>query len=355
MLMPGTSSAFPFGTLSSETERRISMDMRTLRYFVTAAQERNITRAAAVLKMSQPPLSNQIRQLEAEYGTELFIRSRQGLTLTETGRILYKRACQILELADRTREEIQSYEKELSGNLVIGCVEGHAPYLIARWISGFKEEFPLVHYTLRCSGTDEISDQLQHHLIDLAVIAAPYNQELLQGFTVSTQPWTAILSNSHPLAAKEGKAIRLADLADEPLIIPERESRVRAIEHWFEEAGIAPQFLCRTSNYTNALSLAEQNVGICIFPQTTYAPSPYVTVKMITDPPRKAEYVLVYAKDQVLSEQAAAFRDYVEDYLAENQADSIQSGSTGSRHHRGSNFHERKEEEFPLPPDTVLL
>ena len=91
------------------------MDLRNLRYFVTVAEELNITRAAAVLKMSQPPLSNRIKQLEENLGTTLFIRRKRGLQLTSTGKILYKRARQVLELADHTREEINEAAGIISG------------------------------------------------------------------------------------------------------------------------------------------------------------------------------------------------------------------------------------------------
>ena len=317
------------------------MDFKSLKYFVTVARELNITRAAAILNMSQPPLSNQIRLLEQEYGTQLFIRSKQGLTLTDTGKILYKRARQILELAERTHEEVASFEQTISGSLVLGCVEGRAPFLMARWITGFKDEFPLVTYTLRNGSTDDIMDQLSHHLIDLAVVASPYNQELLYGFPVNAQPWVAIIPKEHPLALREGRQIRLAELAGEPLIIPERESRGRAIEQWFEAQQITPHFLCRTSNFITAVSLVEQQAGIGMFPQSTYTPNPHTVTKLITDPPKKIEYVLVYAKDHPLTETARAFKEFIEDFMSEDRLHS-------------SRF-QTKEEEFSLPPEADIL
>ena len=317
------------------------MDFRTLTYFVTVARELNITRAAALLQMSQPPLSKQISLMEQDYGTKLFIRSKQGLKLTDTGKILYKRALQILELAERARDEVTGFENELSGHLVLGCVEGRAPFLLSRWICGFRDEFPLVTYTLRNGSTDEIMDQLIHHLIDLAVVAAPYNQELLDGFPVSVQPWVAMIPAEHPLAKIEGAQLPLSRLQGEPLIVPERHSRVAAIERWFESQNIQPLILCRTSNYVNAVSLVEQGAGICIFPQSTYTPNPHIVTKLIIDPPKKAEYVLVYPRDHSLSEAAGAFREYVNDFLLEDRIHSARFRT--------------KEMEFELPEDAQML
>ena len=77
------------------------MDFKSLYYFTVVAQELNITRAAKILNISQPPLSSHIHSLEEEFGTQLFIRSKTGLSLTATGSLLYKRAKQVLELALR--------------------------------------------------------------------------------------------------------------------------------------------------------------------------------------------------------------------------------------------------------------
>ncbi len=317
------------------------MDFRSLRYFMVVAEELNITRAAGLLKMSQPPLSNRIKQLEQDLGTTLFIRKRNGLILTPTGEILYKRARQMMELSERTREEIIGFEKELSGNLILGTVEGRAPFLLARWISGFRDEFPLVTYNVRHGGSDDILEQLYHHLIDIAIIASPYNHELLEGFSVGTQPWVAIMPCEHPLAKKEGRQISLSELKGEPLILPERTSRLESIEQWFSEQGMVPNMICRLSSYINAVALVEQGVGICIFPQTTYSPNPYVVTKLITDTPKYAEYVLVYLKDHPLSELAQSFVDYVKDFQEEKRIHTTRFMT--------------KEEEFAMPENATLL
>ena len=86
------------------------MDLRALKYFVTAAEEMNMTRAAERLGMSQPPLSSQIKGLEQELGVQLFIRGKRRLQLTDAGALLFRRAKQILELSEQTELEMHSLE-----------------------------------------------------------------------------------------------------------------------------------------------------------------------------------------------------------------------------------------------------
>ena len=302
------------------------MELRQLRYFLTVAQELNITRAAERLNMSQPPLSNQIRGLEEELGVTLFVRGKRRLTLTEEGSFLLQRAAQLLDLEDKTRQELTTMKDGISGKLCLGMVEGRAPYLCARWIAGFR---------------DDVLDRLRRGLADLAVIAAPYDSEHLEGIPVGQEPWVTMIPKDHPLAKQPGNELPLKSLVGCPLIVPSRKSRVEAIHEWFGEIGAEPDILCEMSNYMDAVALVEQGVGLSIFPQTTYTPNDLLVSKVITQPARKAEYVLVWEREHRLSPLMEAFVDYVRDFL---QEDMIHSQRFRAR-----------EEEYALPGNTVSL
>ena len=298
------------------------MDLRSLRYFVTVVEELNITRAAEKLNMSQPPLSNQMKGLEEELGTQLFIRGKRHLTLTEAGAVLYRRAQQLLELSEQTQEEIRSLEG-LSGKLNIGLVEGRAPYLLSRWISGFRMEFPQVSFNLWNGSGDDVLDRLHHGLADLALVAAPYNTELLDGFPVAREPWTAIMSVRHPLAQEEGDCLPLKKLAGQPLFIPSRRSRIEAVRSWFREVGEEPVIAGELSSHIDAVALAEQNVGICIFPMTTYNDSDLVVKKVIVESERQIEYVLLWNRNHQQKELEQEFVNFVQDCLEEEQKGNV--------------------------------
>ena len=295
------------------------MDLRTLRYFTVAAQELNITRAAQKLHMSQPPLSHQLRLLEEELGAPLFVRGKRRLQLTEEGAALLRRANELLDLAEKARQEIREMKNGIAGTLDLGMVEGRAPFLCARWIAGFRDEFPLVRYRLWNGSSDDVLDRLQKGLADLAVIAAPYDTEHLDGFVVGEEPWVAILPRANPLAALPGDSIPLARLVGQPLIVPSRRSRIQAIRQWFGEIGAEPEILCEMSNYLDAVALTEQGVGVSIFPQTTYTPNDLVVSRVIIGPARRAQYVMVRLRDRRPTALAQAFLDYVQDFLAEDR------------------------------------
>ena len=297
------------------------MDLRSLHYFSVVAEELNFTRAAQRLSISQPPLSNQIHKLEEELGTLLFIRGGRSLQMTEAGKLLYRRAAQLLDLAERTQEEVSSLALGLSGTICLGSVAGLAPFLAARWLAGFREEYPLVRFEIVNGSSDDIIDQILRGIIELGVIAAPYDSEHLEGIAVGDEPWCAILSDQHPLAAQREKPLPLKELAGYPLIVPHRHSRIDEIRSWFQQAGAEPAIIGEHSNFVDALAMAHANVGISIFPQTTPEPMPGIVCRRIVDPSHRARYFLVHKRNTSMSELSQAFLDYVTDALEEAALD----------------------------------
>ena len=301
------------------------MDLRGLHYFSVVAEELNFTRAAQRLCMSQPPLSNQIKALEEELGTPLFLRGGRTLQLTEAGKVLYRRASQLLDLAERTQEEVSSLAMGLSGTLCLGSVAGLAPFLAARWLAGFREEYPLVRFEIVNGSSDDIIDQIQRGYIELGLIAAPYDDEHLEGIPVGDEPWCAIMSRRNPLAAEPEKPLPLKELAGQPLIVPPRRSRVDEIRSWFQQAGAEPTIIGEHSNYVDVLAMASADVGISIFPQTAPETMPGIVCRRIVEPSHQARYLLVRKRNTSISELSQAFLDFVTDDLQE------QSGKTLDR------------------------
>ncbi|MBQ7564725.1 MAG: LysR family transcriptional regulator [Lachnospiraceae bacterium] len=293
------------------------MDLRQIRYFLTVAEELNITHAAEKLLISQPPLSRAIMDLEEELGCTLFIRGKRHLTLTPEGLALKRRGQQMLALADMTKEEISEMENGISGTLYLGLVEGAGPFLAAQWLKGFKALYPNVTYELWNGNADDLTDRLKEGLIDLAITMEPFNQEILAGFRVAEEPWVAILPGDHPLAKKKNKTISLSELQSIDLIIPSRRSRRSEISEWFKDCGGEPVYRVVVAHSSNAVELSAYGIGAAIFPASAgknLSKDVNVVVKEIR-PLIKAVYLLAWDKDRLPGSLAAKFVEFVRNSL----------------------------------------
>jgi len=295
------------------------MDIRTLYYFVTIAEELNITKAAEKLCMSQPPLSSQMKALEDELDTILFIRGKRRLQLTDSGKLLYRHAKEILSLVNKTKEEIRAMDKGMRGKIAIGLVEGSAPIIAAEWIERFASKHKNVEFKVVDGNSDELIQKLRSGLIDMAVITSPCDNTLLNSFKVGQEKMTAFMSKDNPLASIEGNTIDLVLLKDKPLIIPSREAMNTMIYKWFKEIHAEPRIVCRMDNYLDVAALAGRNVGISIFPKTSYILNDRIIAKEIVNPERYVEYLFVWLKDKPLSLLDEAFIDHIKAIIEEQK------------------------------------
>ena len=289
------------------------MELRHIRYFLTVAEEGSFTKASEKLCIAQPPLSRQIRDLEEELGSDLFIRKSKGLILTEAGERFLQYASRIRQLADQSLEDIREMNEGLTGTLYLATVEGYAPALFAGWIASFKEKYPLVGYELWNGNSDDVVKRIQTGLSDIAVITAPYDEEGLDGKIIYREPWVAMIPAGHPLAKETKKNyIKLEKLAPYELIIPSRQSRKQEIENWFKPFGLEPKFFCRIAHVVNAYELTASGAGIAIYPAAAarYV-SDDVVIKRIKDPDVYANYVLVRSAERQLSKVADEFWNHI--------------------------------------------
>ena len=294
------------------------MDIRILNYFVVVAEELNITRAAEKLCISQPPLSNQIKALEKELNTTLFIRGKRHLQLTESGKLLYRQAKEILSLVDKSSNEIKSLSNGMNGTIYIGLVEGSAPNIAASLIASFLQKYPGISFRIVDGNSDELIEKLRSGIINLAIITSPCDQTLLNSFSVGKEKMTAFMSKNNPLAKKPGNSISLSDLKNKPLIIPSRDAIVNMIYSWFKEIKSEPKIVCKMDNYLDVAALAGKDIGISIFPKTSYVLNPQIVAKEIINSGRDIEYLFVWLKGKPLALIDETFVSHVQDAFKEN-------------------------------------
>lgn len=193
------------------------MDIRVLNYFVTIAQEKNITRAADRLLVTQPTLSRQIKDLEEELGVVLFHRSSRELQLTEDGQYLYNRALEILTLVNKTEENL-TRKGDIGGDLFIGTAETASFDLIAQASRSMLELYPQVHLHFQAGNADMVYEGLDNGTLDFGLIFGRKIPNKYQSLKLPSQDqWGLLLPKDHPLTKQS--TVSLADAAAYPLIV----------------------------------------------------------------------------------------------------------------------------------------
>ncbi|MCF0145519.1 MAG: LysR family transcriptional regulator [Eubacterium sp.] len=289
------------------------MDLRQIRYFITVADEGNITKAAQKLHLSQPPLSRALMDLEEELGCELMIRGKRRITLTPEGLALKRRGEQLLSLADMTKSELSEMKKGISGTLYLGHVDSNGPSLAAAWIESFKKDYPNVSYNLWCGTVDDLTDRLKAGLIDLAITMSPSSSDLLDGIPVYSENWVAIIPGAHTLGKSKKTYVTLPELIENDLIISSRRSREEEIRGWFQDIDKEPHFIVKASHSSNAVRLVEHEIGIALFPASVAKSIPSETdviIKKIS-PAKTVDYRLSWDNEKHPNALAAKFIEHV--------------------------------------------
>jgi len=291
------------------------MDIRTLSYFVVVAEELNITRAAEKLNMSQPPLSSQMKALEYELNTTLFIRGKRKLELTDSGQLLYRRAKEILNLTDKAAAEIISMSKGMTGTISLGLVEGMAPEIASEWFAEFMKEHPLIRFRILDGNSDDLVEKLRSGLISMAVITSPFDQQLLNSFNVGSEKMVALISKEHPLARSDKEQVTIEELKNESVIVPSRQATIDMIYRWYRKVHSEPKIVCEMDSYLDAAALAGKNVGISIFPKTAHIPNTSIVEKELAGDDKNVEYYFVWRKGHPLPTIEEKFIDFIKEWL----------------------------------------
>lgn len=287
------------------------MKLHVLRYFIAVAQERSITRASEVLHVTQPTLSRQLRELEAEMGCELFRRDAHSITLTDDGWFLLHRAQEIVDLADRTQQELAGGRSELSGTIALGCTESQGFHALADYMGAFLAQHPHVCFDLHTDYTDTVQEHIESGVIDLALLAANVDTS---GYGYVPLPqadrWGVLVRRDAPLATRP--SVALADIAGEALILPRRAQSLGNIMNWFGRNRPDLRVVATYGLLSNAVLLVEHGVGVavCLDGAIGVRGSEQCCFVPLT-PAHTQQSILAWRRGRVLGPAAAAFVEMV--------------------------------------------
>lgn len=292
------------------------MDIKDLQYFLAVAEEGTITGAAAKLRMAQPPLSRQMKELEEELGTTLFIRGKRHIRLTEEGIFLRQQAGEILSLMEKTTGQLSRMGSTSGGLISIGVTESCGAGVLSDMIEGFHRQYPGIRYNIWCGNGDEINQRLDKGLADLGIVREPFRTEKYESALIKTEAWIALMSRDHPLASRDGDPILLSQIADSPLIIPSRLPLQEEINGWFRQIAREHHILCLYNTLSCIIPLVERNVAVAICPEAVrhFTDRQRLVCRQLTQPEHISKLLLVRRRNQLMPAAAGCFWNYARDF-----------------------------------------
>jgi DNA-binding transcriptional LysR family regulator len=246
------------------------MELRHLRYFVAVAEERHFGRAAERLHMAQPPLSQQIRRLEAELGATLLHRTTRSVELAPAGEVLLVRAREILAAADAATEDTRRAARGEFGRLAVGFT-GSATYaLLPQLAAALRRALRGVVLDLRGELlTPAQVVGLREGTLDLGLLRPPVRERELAVEVVGREPLVAVLPEAHPLAAAH--AVPLEELSGEPFVVYPSHFRSvvhDAVEETCAAHGFLPHVALEVSETSTLVSFVAAGLGVSLVPES---------------------------------------------------------------------------------------
>lgn len=213
------------------------MNLSQLHIFKTVADKKSFSGAAQALFISQPAVSMHIKSLEDHFGTRLFDRNTQQVTITEAGRILYEYVEKILSLQDEAEKDISALTGCIRGTLSVGASFTVGEYVIPQVLGSFKKQHPQVRALLKVTNTEQIVKLVLKQALDLGLVESRVDNFELIAKPFMKDELIVLLPVDHPLAGK--KFILIDELVALPFILREQGSGTRKItEDRLKEAGI---------------------------------------------------------------------------------------------------------------------
>ena len=238
------------------------MELKTLRSFLAVAREGNVTRAACSLHITQPALSRQLSELERELGCELLVREARGVTLTDEGVLLRKRADEIVSLADRTELEIRTPAAQVEGDVWVGGGESQVVGIIAEVAARLAEEHPGIHLHLYSGNGNDVLERVDKGLLDFGLVMGHGPSGAYDSIEMPwSDHWGLLMRNDDPFASRSSLA--LDDLRERRLIVSSQSTAGSSSTSSFFEEGNFDVVATYTLLF-NASLLVERGVGVAV-------------------------------------------------------------------------------------------
>jgi len=245
------------------------VELRHLRYFLAVGEALNVTKAAARLRVAQPALSRQIRDLEDEIGVELLRRSPRGVTLTPEGKLFLEEVRQLLKHTDESIEKVRALARGEYGELHLGYLSLPTVELLPAALAAFQKALPRVTILLHDLSSNDLIARLRNATLELAVMVQPTGEHTagIEFETLRTYPWCVALTAAHPFARL--KSIAVEKLATEPVVSLRGNyysEYYRRLERLFASVSAKPCIAVACDSVSSMILEVEAGCGIALAP-----------------------------------------------------------------------------------------
>lgn len=241
------------------------MDVRSLRYFVETVRLNSFTQAALSQQVTQSTISKMIRQLEDEVGEPLLIRESRRFMLTDTGRVVYERAQDVLGAMRRLSREVLETQALNRGTLHVG-IPPMINLMFTQVLKTFREKYPQIHLTLHEDTGQEIEKQVAAGELEIGMTILPTDPELdLVSVQIASH---AVWAVGEPGTFRHKDTIRLDALRNTPLVLLKDDfALTRRLRREFQLAGFEPQIAAQSSQWDWTISMARAGMGLALLPE----------------------------------------------------------------------------------------
>ncbi|TJY41764.1 LysR family transcriptional regulator [Cohnella pontilimi] len=291
------------------------MDIRQLYYFREIVRQGGISKAAEVLHIAQPPLSQLLKKLEEDFGTTLIHRYRQKWELTETGELLFRYAEQTLKEMQDVRQRIQEIEQGITGVVSIG-VASVCTNILIDYVSLFRKQYPQIKINITTGNSDELLKKLNRKEIDIALLLRSDNIGQYRMEIINKQPFVVMIPKSW-LASFSSPNVTLEQIAKFPFILlgpMEGHSFHEILLETFHERNLKPNVVMECKDVTMVIELVSRELGLSIIPRMDYS-SPFLKNIMFLELEEikiDVEPAFLRLKDEPISKAAIQFWGIVE-------------------------------------------
>ncbi|MCA0939867.1 LysR family transcriptional regulator [Yangia mangrovi] len=246
---------------TGSTLRDWQPELRTLRYFLCVAEEKNMTRASERLRIAQPALSRQIARLESDLGLRVFNRTARGMELTEAGEILQRRAYAIMAQIAQAHHDVTAHAEKPQGVVVVGMPPTPGEFITPPLLSRVKAEYPEIELRF----VEGFSNALEHKLSQGEIGLAVMHDAPLQDDIVTTELLVEHLNVIGPCGSFDKDSYTLAEAAAMPLIMPSRPNFLRIlVDKHADEIGAGLNIVQRVDGVWHLKSLVRHGHGFTI-------------------------------------------------------------------------------------------